>query len=230
MEIATLITAVLVMIAVLVLGIGAVFVLGRLNDDSPTKKKRRKPPRKASSGPPQSREKYNWLIGRSGSVEGKTFHVGKRLGTIGRGLGNFIQISDENSSHVHAQFRGAASGMQIKDMGSSNGTLVNDEKIEEDSFHSLNDGDKIKIGDTVFVYWKTGDFQDEALTGKKSVKASQQKHTHAVGAIGAGGLQQQVREAVEQADGDYEKAAATLGLDPEVIATIVAASESKQEA
>ena len=61
-------------------------------------------------------KKYNWLIGRKGSVEGKTFHVGKRVGTIGRGLGNFIQLTDQNASKVHAQFRGAASGMQIKDM------------------------------------------------------------------------------------------------------------------
>lgn len=228
MDIASLVTVALVIMVVLVLGIGAVMLLGRLND-KPAKPTRRKPSKKKSAGAPQNRQKYNWLIGRSGSVEGKTFHVGQRMATIGRGLGNFIQIGDENSSQVHAQFRGAASGMQIKDMGSSNGTEVNGEKIAEDTFYPLSDGDKIKIGDTLFVYWKTGDFQDQALTGAKNVKASQQKKTQALGAIAGGGadLKGQIRQAVTDAGGDYEKAAEQLGLDPEVVEKIVTAEQQE---
>ncbi len=184
------------------------------------------------SGPTTSRtaaslKQYNWLIGRKGSVEGKTFHVGRRLGTIGRGLGNFIQIADQNASKVHAQFRGAASGMQIKDMGSSNGTLVNGEAIGQSSFTSLKDGDEIKIGETIFAYRQQGNFRDEGLRGARNVQAGAQKQTAAMSAIGGGDLKEQVRKAVEEAGGDYEKAAEKLGLDAEIVENIVLATEAQ---
>lgn len=173
----------------------------------------------AASGP-----KYNWFVGESGDVEGKSFHVGKRTATIGRGIGNFIQIADENSSRVHAQFVGSPSGLKIKDMGSSNGTLVNDDKLDSDEFRRLEDGDRVSIGDTTFVYYRTGDFRDEALTGSKDLQAHQQKQTMAFGAVGGpggGDLKTQIERAVEEADGDYEKAAQKVGLDAELVQKIV---------
>ncbi len=167
---------------------------------------------------PASGQRINWLVGQSAGVQGKTFHVGTRTATIGRGLGNLIQISDENASKVHAQFVGSASGLQIKDMNSSNGTRVNGELLEADTPRPLGDGDEIAIGDTIFVYRRAGNFQDQALTGKKDVQASQQKQTMALGAIGGGGdLKSQIEAAVAEAGGDYEKAAEKVGLDAEMI-------------
>ncbi len=221
MDLLVLIPAACLIFGVFILAVIALVVLNRSGDDGPTRAPKSRP-----SSRPQSQQKYNWLIGRTGSVEGKTFHVGKRLATIGRGVGNFIQISDENSSRVHAQFKGAASGMQIKDMGSSNGTLVNGEKISQSTFRPLSDGDKIKIGDTLLVYRKMGDFKDQALTGTKNVGATQQKQTQALGAVAGGGsLEDQIRQAVKDADGDIDAAADKLGLDADVVKTIVAAGE-----
>jgi pSer/pThr/pTyr-binding forkhead associated (FHA) protein len=213
---------ILVLLGVIaVIGLIVVFVV-RANDKG-SGQTRSRPAR--SPGSARSRgQKFNWLIGKSGAVEAKTFHVGERTATIGRGLGNFIQIGDEHASQVHAQFRGAKSGMQIKDMGSSNGTYLNGEKLQAEIFQPLNDGDEIKIGDTALVYRKVGNFTDQALTGAKNVQASQQKKTQALGAIGGGGdFKEQIRAAVKEAGGDYEKAAQKLGLEADIVETIVAA-------
>jgi predicted component of type VI protein secretion system len=185
-------------------------------------------PAKTSSAKsrPSSRQRVNWLVGEAGGVEGKTFHVGSRTTTIGRGLGNFIQISDENASRVHAQLKGSPTGVKVKDMDSSNGTLVNGEPLDSDTPRRLSEGDKIAIGEVVFVYRKSGNFQDQALTGKKDVQASRQKKTQAFGAIGGGDLKTQIETAVAEADGDYEKAAEKVGLDADMIKKIMAAEEA----
>ena len=228
MDIVVLAGAACAIFGVVLLAVVGLFLLNRSGDDAPSKsrKSRGKGASRPAGTAARSNQKFNWLIGRSGSVEGKTFHVGQRLATIGRGVGNFIQINDENSSRVHAQFQGAASGMQIKDMGSSNGTLVNGERVSEASFHPLHDGDEIQIGDTLLAYRKVGNFRDEALTGTKNVRASQQEKTQALGAVAGGGdLQEQIRNAAKESGGDYGKVAEQFGLDVEVIETIVDAEK-----
>lgn len=228
MSVTLMLAAVAGLVVLVGLAVVAIYVLGGSGDDSEAWES--DSPARAGGDSTAGRaatsgRKYNWLIGESGEVEGKSFHVGKRTATIGRGIGNFIQTGDENSSQVHAQFKGAAAGLRIKDMGSSNGTRVNGEQLEADTFRRLEDGDRVEIGNTVFVYRREGNFQDAALTGAKDVRASQQKQTQALGAVGgAGDLSAQVREAVERADGDYEKAAQEVGLDAEMVQRIVEAT------
>ena len=167
-------------------------------------------------------QKLNWLVGKSDSVRGKTFHIGQRTATIGRAVGNFIQIFDDNSSRVHAQFRGTPSRVEVKDMDSSNGTLVNGDELRPDVPRPLSDGDEIKIGDTVFVYRRSGDFEDEALTSQKSVQESQNKKTMAMEGIDfKGDFKAQIEAAMARADGDIDRAAEQLGVDPGVLETLL---------
>jgi pSer/pThr/pTyr-binding forkhead associated (FHA) protein len=215
-------------VALLLLAGLVIYVLGKSNEDKPSWEQGASTPSGPGSASTSrtSGRKYNWLVGKSGDLQGKSFHVGKRTATIGRGVGNFIQIGDENSSRVNTQFKGAAAGLKIKDMDSSNGTRVNGAMLEPDEFRRLEDGDEIQIGDTILVYRREGNFQDTALTGAKDVKASQQKQTQALGAVGgAADLTAQVEEAVERAGGDYEKAAQEVGLDPELVERIVSKGE-----
>ncbi|MGM0559051.1 MAG: FHA domain-containing protein [Myxococcota bacterium] len=211
-------------VALLFLAGLVIYVLGKSNEDKSEWEKGASKPASAASAStsPSSARKYNWLVGKSGDVEGKSFHVGKRTATIGRGVGNFIQIGDENSSRVNSQFEGVAAGLRIKDMDSSNGTRVNGEQLAPEEFRRLEDGDEVQIGDTVLIYRREGNYRDAALTDTKDVKASQQKQTQALGSVGgAGDLTAQVKEAVERAGGDYEKAAREVGLDPELVERIV---------
>jgi pSer/pThr/pTyr-binding forkhead associated (FHA) protein len=222
MDVGVVLLAVVVVLAVAFL---IVFVRGRSADSGEAWTE---PPKGSAAKPrPASHRRVNWLIGRGGGVEGKTFHVGSRTATIGRGLGNYIQISDEKASKVHAQLTGSPTGVRIKDMDSSNGTLLNGESLDPGKPRRLSEGDEIAIGEDVFVFRKSGNFQDEGLTAKKDVKASQQKKTMAFGAIGGGGdLKTQIKAAVAEADGDYEKAAEKVGLDAEMIKKIMAAEEA----
>ncbi|QDG54104.1 FHA domain-containing protein [Persicimonas caeni] len=226
MDIGIVLVAVLAVVAVAFV---IVFLRGKSDDSGQSWDKGPATANRAGNRPPRASRasKVNWLVGQSESVAGQNFHLGERTVTIGRGLGNFIQISDENASRVHAQFNASPVGVKVKDMGSSNGTLLNGEKLEPEQPRRLQDGDEIAIGDAVFVYRKEGNFQDQALTGKKDIQASQQKKTQALGAIGGGGsLKEQMEKAVIENGGDFEKAAAQVGIDVEMLKKIVGAEKA----
>ena len=63
--------------------------------------------------------------------------------TIGRGLNNDVILEDTRVSRHHAQLRYRARRFWIADLGSTNGTFVNDEQVAE---RSLRDSDIISLG------------------------------------------------------------------------------------
>ena len=89
------------------------------------------------------------LIIKSGRKSGATFPLRKKVINMGRDSSNEIVIDDPKSSRQHAKIKLEGDNFVIYDLASSNGTLVNGEKITS---VKLNDGDEIKIGDTVFAF------------------------------------------------------------------------------
>jgi pSer/pThr/pTyr-binding forkhead associated (FHA) protein len=71
--------------------------------------------------------------------------------TIGRDSGNNITINDSFLSERHAMFMRQDRSYFIKDLGSTNGTFVNSEKLD-DTPVQLIDGDKIQIGQLDLLY------------------------------------------------------------------------------
>jgi type VI secretion system FHA domain protein len=67
---------------------------------------------------------------------------------IGRQSGNDIVLPDNEKrvSSKHSRIDRAGGGLQISDLGSTNGTFVNDRKIEPNSPVDIKNGDKISIG------------------------------------------------------------------------------------
>lgn len=63
--------------------------------------------------------------------------------TIGRGLGNDIILEDTRVSRHHAQLRYKSRRFWITDLNSTNGTFVNDARINETA---LRDGDVVSLG------------------------------------------------------------------------------------
>lgn len=63
---------------------------------------------------------------------------------IGRLSDCVVMISDGNTSRHHAQIHRAGSGFVINDLGSTNGTYVNGQRLTAD--HRLADGDIITVG------------------------------------------------------------------------------------
>jgi len=65
---------------------------------------------------------------------------------IGRQAGNGLVLAHTQVSRNHARIDAAADSCSITDLGSSNGTHVNGEKLEPNSPARLKDGDRVKIG------------------------------------------------------------------------------------
>ncbi len=70
--------------------------------------------------------------------------------TLGRSEGNTIRLDDRRASRYHAQIEWRDEEVWISDLGSSNGTFVNDEQISE--LRLLADGDTIGIGESRFTF------------------------------------------------------------------------------
>jgi len=69
--------------------------------------------------------------------------------TIGRDAGNVIQVDDNEVSRRHAELRPTDGSFLLGDLKSSNGTFVNDERIER---IELARGDRIRVGRTVLLF------------------------------------------------------------------------------
>jgi pSer/pThr/pTyr-binding forkhead associated (FHA) protein len=65
---------------------------------------------------------------------------------IGRGTDSDVVLDDPATSRKHAHIEFADGKYVLKDQGSANGTLVNDQRVTE---KALADGDVIKIGQNV---------------------------------------------------------------------------------
>ncbi len=82
-------------------------------------------------------------------------HLGHRhllerpLIIVGRAAGAGIQVDHESVSREHASIVVIAGKCRIRDLGSTNGTWVNDERVLE---AELCDGDLVRIGQTVFKF------------------------------------------------------------------------------
>jgi signal transduction histidine kinase len=85
-----------------------------------------------------------------GRDQGKHFKLTERLYRIGRESSNDIQLLDSEASRSHAEIRVAEEGQcDLVDLSSSNGTLVNGNRITR---HALCSGDRIEIGNTLLIY------------------------------------------------------------------------------
>jgi pSer/pThr/pTyr-binding forkhead associated (FHA) protein len=81
---------------------------------------------------------------------GREHLLGGESITIGRAIENEIVITSKRVSREHARVRREGWRAILEDLGSTNGTFLNDERIM--SPMELHDKDRIKIGDVVLVF------------------------------------------------------------------------------
>jgi signal transduction histidine kinase len=90
------------------------------------------------------------LLVIKGADEGKQFDLTARRVGVGREAGNPVRLHDTEVSRRHAEFcQIEGGGYSLIDVGSANGTFVNNQKITEAVLHA---GDHIQIGQTTLVY------------------------------------------------------------------------------
>jgi predicted component of type VI protein secretion system len=83
------------------------------------------------------------LEATEGPSSGKTFHIERSRVLIGRGKVE-VSLADPTISRRHASLEVyGGTCVLLKDLGSTNGTFVNDQRVD---FVELEDGDEIRIG------------------------------------------------------------------------------------
>jgi pSer/pThr/pTyr-binding forkhead associated (FHA) protein len=85
---------------------------------------------------------------------------------IGRGAACDLSLASPAASRRHAEVRPHAGGWQVRDLGSTNGTFLNGERIEAE--HALRPGDAIQIGEQTihFCHVESGDDEAEERGGE----------------------------------------------------------------
>ena len=106
-------------------------------------------------GLPSRRQGKEWgrlevLIGGDSLPKGKVFRLDNRGLRVGRGKNNDIVLLDHFASVDHAVFKMHKGVPMVEDLGSTNGTWVNGERIS--SSVQLVAGDYVKIGSITFQY------------------------------------------------------------------------------
>ncbi len=96
------------------------------------------------------------LIMIYGKDLGKKFSLDKSITVIGRSSKCEIPVDQDAVSRNHAKPTNDGQAVTIRDCGSTNGTYVNDDKVEQTA---LQNGDLIKIGHSVFKFISTGNIE-----------------------------------------------------------------------
>jgi pSer/pThr/pTyr-binding forkhead associated (FHA) protein len=115
----------------------------------------------------------------TGPTKGEAFILkGQRI-ILGRSETADIKLQDTKSSREHAEITKSGEDWVITDLGSQNGLLVNDQKVNQ---AKLKEGDKIVIGTTVFKFSKVeykndkkNKFAEPDLVKKNSKNINQDK-------------------------------------------------------
>ena len=80
---------------------------------------------------------------------GERVILGERTLSVGRSTECDIVIPDTNVSRRHAEIRPTIDGFSLVDLGSTNGSLVNGERVTQ---RELRDGDELVFGNTRFLF------------------------------------------------------------------------------
>ena len=80
---------------------------------------------------------------------GKKYNVDGKTVVVGRSSSADIQVDQESVSRNHCKLINTGQTIMLRDLGSTNGTYVNDELVDE---YVLRDGDFIKVGRCIFKF------------------------------------------------------------------------------
>jgi predicted component of type VI protein secretion system len=89
------------------------------------------------------------LVAVSGPLQGSIIFLSGEEVSIGRGEENQVSLPSTYVSRCHCLVEPTEGRFRIRDLGSSNGTIVNDLPVQE---RWLEHGDRMRIGDSLFLF------------------------------------------------------------------------------
>src|SRR3989339_1578663 len=105
------------------------------------------------------------LLAISGPLQGKEFMVDKNIFTIGSGSNNDLVIEDTTISRRHCEIQLIPEGYVIRDLGSTNGTVVQGVKV---TAAFLNQSTEIHLGKTKLVFCPLKEAMEYTLSQNES--------------------------------------------------------------
>lgn len=91
-----------------------------------------------------------WLVHAAGPHRGRDVRLGAGITRVGSARDADIQLSgDSYASSKHAEITIDRGGAQLRDLGSTNGTFVNGDRVQN---ASLVDGDRVRFGTAELVF------------------------------------------------------------------------------
>ena len=85
----------------------------------------------------------------NGAQQGQSYALQGETTTLGRASDNDIQIKDDHLSRKHLRIISRGNRCFIVDLGSTNGILLNGEKIEQGKEFEVGEGSPIVVGKTI---------------------------------------------------------------------------------
>jgi pSer/pThr/pTyr-binding forkhead associated (FHA) protein len=89
------------------------------------------------------------IVVLSGGVAGSEHELERPRISLGRGPGADLAFGDDSMSHVHAALEFANGGFRVRDLGSTNGVLLNGAEVE---VGDLKNGDRFELGQHRFQF------------------------------------------------------------------------------
>ncbi len=93
------------------------------------------------------------LIVRTGPNPGMVFDLTKEVTMLGRDVTNDIVVGDAEISRQHSRITRTPGGMVLEDLGSTNGTFVNGDRLV--SPRVLTSGDLVGMGENVTLTYES---------------------------------------------------------------------------
>jgi hypothetical protein len=100
---------------------------------------------------PTSDGLVGWIIPLEGRQLGELLQIKGRT-VIGKSPSCNLVIDEPSISGQHAEFVPTSNGFRLNDLGSTNGTWVNDKRV---TTHDLVDNDNVRLGRVNFKYKST---------------------------------------------------------------------------
>ena len=110
-----------------------------------------------------------------GRRRGATFQISSATTVLGRGEQSEIRLDDDGVSRKHAEIVRLDDGaLQLRDLGSTNGTFINGERVAE---RVLQDDDRVALGTTTLLKFELHDAMEIKLKAEMYQKATRDQLT-----------------------------------------------------
>ena len=154
-------------------------------------------------------------------ISGETPLSRTKVISIGRQAGAYLLIDNGSVSRRHAEISYANGQYVLRDLGSANGTQVNDKRLESGSTHLLKHNDRIRFGQVAYLFIVRGTGKQATRTSGKTILAGPTAfHQMATGFYdpdSAGQASPSQGQPVLNADGSLLLPGATSAIDASIV-------------